>query len=196
MRKPLHFTIPLHSQDKTMLLLILLISLFCSATVRAANPVFLSFPAALTQSGCTSDGTWSAWYNSMAPSAASRFDSDLHAVIQRKTGDVLCAVPRGIQLQAVEPYPANTAFSVNWHMKDGVAYGFTSKTPDVDFQVRFCCPWVEATVATGTSAPRTTAPVATVQPTTASAFRATAQRTGAPTAEVTGQPTGTSAPKF
>ena len=152
-----------------MLLLALLISLVCSSTIQAAAPVLISNPPGLTVSGCTSDSAWSSWFNSMKPIAASRFDADLHATIQAKNGGVLCAIPRGIQVQAVEPYPANTMHSIGWHMKDGVAYGFTSNAVDVDYQVRFCCPYVAATVSTAASTSK-----ALAQSTGASAPQATA----------------------
>ena len=160
-----------------MLLLALLTSLVCTATIQAADPAFLSFPTALTQSGCTGNAAWSAWFNSMKPTAASRFDADLHAAIQKQNGNMLCAIPRGIQLQAMEPYPSNTILSVGWHMKDGVAYGFTSNAVDVDFQVRFCCSSTEVTAPTTTSAPRITAKAAAAAVTTqSSAFASSCGR--------------------
>ena len=149
-----------------MLLLIVFASLVCGAPIRALGPILFSHPLSIMQYDCRYDSAWTMWYNSMKPSSAAKFDQDSYAMIQERNGTGLCLVPRGIQIEALPPFPPKAVLFYDWQIKEGVAYGFKAKTADIDYQVRFCCPKNDFPVSKATPQTSTSAPKVTTQSTT------------------------------
>jgi hypothetical protein len=134
-----------------MLLLVVVTALLCSSTIRAGPSVTFFYPQTLTETTCTGSVSWTKWFNSAKPSDNGNLDRELLSVIQSQNGRDVCAKPQGLQAQSVGQLTSSGPFGASWSTMNNVVAGFSSTTPGLDYQVRFCCPSTDFTPTTTTT---------------------------------------------
>ena len=120
-----------------MMLFTLFISIvFCNSFIHSIS---FFYPQNLTVPTCTDNHSWTKWFNTAKPNNDKDFDQELLSIIQTNYNPDICTIPQGIQAQAVTTLPNTVNYAVSWKTIQGKIMAFVSRTPGVDFQVRFCC---------------------------------------------------------
>ena len=133
-----------------MLLYVLTAALVCASSIHAQQSITFSHPDALNTVGCTGTNSWTKWFNEMKPTAT-QSDSESHTTLLAKYGRDVCAKHNGIQAQSVGALAAGVSYSGSWQTMNNLITAFSSGTPGLDFQVRFCCANTDFTPTTTTT---------------------------------------------
>ncbi|CAF0842539.1 unnamed protein product [Rotaria sordida] len=122
-----------------MLLLLVISTFVCNSLIQAIPSVSFFYPNSLTDSTCKGDYSWTEWFNSFQPKNDIDFDQELLSKIQAENDRDICAIPKGIQAQTVSALEIDINYAVSWKATNGIITACISRTPGVDFRVRFCC---------------------------------------------------------
>jgi secreted trypsin-like serine protease len=124
--------------------------------VRAGPSISFFYPQSLSETTCTGDRSWTKWFNSAKPNDNGNLDREVVSVIQGQNGRDMCSAPQGIQAQSVGTLANGANYGASWQTQNGLISVFSSTTPGLDFQVRFCCAnsgFVTTTTTTTTPRP-------------------------------------------
>jgi hypothetical protein len=83
--------------------------------------------------------SWTKWFNQAKPSDNGGLDAENLTVIQPANSLDVCLNPLAIEVQSVGQLPNVDSYSGSWYFINNIIAGFQSATPDIDYQVRFCC---------------------------------------------------------
>ena len=122
-----------------MLVFVLLLLALSPSLLGAIPSVSFFLPKTLDESTCLDGRSWTKWFNSAHPKTKDDFDQELVTVIQQSNGRDMCPVPEGIQAQSISALIDGVQYAAAWKRSNGTIAAFISRTPGVDFQVRFCC---------------------------------------------------------
>ncbi|CAF3633237.1 unnamed protein product, partial [Rotaria sp. Silwood2] len=81
------------------------------------------------------------------------FDQEFLSRIQTEYAHDICAIPKGIQAQTASKLQIDVSYAVSWKTTNSIIAACISRTPGIDFRVRFCCPNSDF-ITTTTAAPR------------------------------------------
>ncbi|CAF0929066.1 unnamed protein product [Didymodactylos carnosus] len=111
------------------------------------------YPSGLTESSCTNGKAWTTWFNVGHPSSTSG-DREVIAIIKQMYPNQMCLAPSIIQGRATNTFSGDVQLSLQAD-QNGAITEFSSTTPMIDFEARYCCPTdsFEQTTTT-TAAPR------------------------------------------
>lgn len=123
-----------------MIVLLVISAFFYNSFIQAIPSVSFFYPKNLTSSACTGDYSWTTWFNTFKPQNVKDFDQEILSVIESTYGKNVCHTPKGIQARTVTPLNVNISYELSWKTLNGIISACISRTPGVDFQVRFCCP--------------------------------------------------------
>ena len=122
-----------------MLVLLVISILLNGLLIQAIPSISFFYPNNLTESTCIGDSSWTKWFNTFKPNTDKEFDQEFLSVVQANNDRHICKIPKGIQAQTVSVLQTDIKYAVTWKMMNGITTAFISRTPGVDFQVRFCC---------------------------------------------------------
>ena len=117
----------------------ILVALSCSVLIDALPSISFFQPSNLTEFACASNYSWTTWFNSAHPKTSQDFDQEIISVIRQGRSNDICASPQGMQAQTVSALTNGVQYTGSWQTVNGSILSFVSRTPGVDFQVRFCC---------------------------------------------------------
>jgi len=140
-----------------MLFLVVVLALLYSSPIRAGPSVSFFYPQGISESACTGGSiSWTKWFNAAKPSDNGNLDQEVLSAIQAANGQDVCNQPLAMQAQSVGELASTGSYSCSWSLMNNIIAGFRSNTPDLDFQVRFCCAndaFVPTTTTTTTPRP-------------------------------------------
>ena len=139
-----------------MLLLVVVTALLYTSTVQADESISFFFPQGIGEASCIDTNSWTKWFNTRKPSGDPNLDREMLLDIQAANGRDICPTPLGMQADSVGEIPNVDSYTCSWSVMDIIVAGFRSNIPDLDFQVRFCCPNNAFDTTTTTSTTRTT----------------------------------------
>lgn len=125
-----------------LMFLLLRLSLFLFvffSSIETIPSVSFFYPKTIDELSCSNGFSWTKWFNSAHPINDQDFDRELVSVILQTSGKDMCQLPQSIQAQSVSPLTDGQQYSAAWKVSDGTIAGFMSRTPGIDFRVRFCC---------------------------------------------------------